>query len=47
MSTLELITAERRRVADLLAGLDDEQWAAPSLCDGWTVREVGAHLTAG
>lgn len=47
MTTLDRIAAERRRVADLLAGLDDEQWATPSLCDGWTVRDVAAHMTAG
>ena len=28
----------------ILAGLTDEQWATPSRCDGWTVREVIAHL---
>jgi uncharacterized protein (TIGR03083 family) len=31
--------------ADLLEGLTDEQWNHPSLCDGWTVRDVAAHLT--
>lgn len=47
MTVLDLIATERRRVADLLEGLDDEQWATASLCDGWTVRDVAAHLTAG
>lgn len=47
VTTLDLIAGERRRVADLLDGLDDAQWATPSLCDGWTVRDVAAHLTAG
>ena len=47
MNTLDRIAAERRRVADLLDGLDDEQWATPSLCEGWTVRHVAAHMTAG
>lgn len=44
---LDLIANERRRVADLLDGLDDAQWATPSLCAGWTVRDVAAHLTVG
>ena len=39
------ITAERRELAAMLAGLSAEQWDAPSLCDGWTVRHVVAHLT--
>jgi uncharacterized protein (TIGR03083 family) len=38
------IAIERRALADMLAGLDDEQWKVPSLCSGWTVREVAAHL---
>lgn len=37
--------AERTRLADLYAELDAEQWAAPSLCAGWRVREVLAHVT--
>ena len=35
---------QRRRLAEALATLDDEQWAAPSRCEGWTVRDVIAHL---
>lgn len=37
--------AERERLADLLAGLRDDEWDRPSLCRGWRVREVVAHLT--
>ncbi|GEA86115.1 hypothetical protein Q760_16310 [Cellulomonas cellasea DSM 20118] len=37
--------AERERLATLLATLDGEQWTAASLCAGWRVREVVAHLT--
>jgi uncharacterized protein (TIGR03083 family) len=33
------------RIADLLDGLDDAQWVTPSLCDGWTVCDVAAHLS--
>ena len=36
---------ERRRLADWLATFTTEQWAAPSLCSAWTVRDVLAHLT--
>ena len=39
------IDEHRLLVADLLAGLTPEQWATPSLCQGWTVRDVGAHLS--
>jgi uncharacterized protein (TIGR03083 family) len=40
-----VIAAERRRVADLLDELADRDWDQPSLCAGWTVRDVAAHLT--
>ena len=32
-------------LADLLDGLPDSGWDTPSLCAGWRVREVVAHLT--
>jgi uncharacterized protein (TIGR03083 family) len=35
---------ERASLADLLDGLTPEEWEAPSLCAGWRVREVAAHL---
>jgi uncharacterized protein (TIGR03083 family) len=41
------IAAERLALADLLETLTPEQWATPSLCAGWTVRHVAAHLMAG
>ena len=41
----EVVTAHRVAVADLLDGLAAEQWDRPSLCAGWTVRDVAAHLT--
>ena len=42
--TYAMIAVQRRVVADLLSSLADEQWATASLCEGWTVREVAAHL---
>lgn len=39
------IDTERLRVADLLADLTDAEWQAASLCEGWTIRDVAAHLT--
>ncbi|MFI0787703.1 maleylpyruvate isomerase family mycothiol-dependent enzyme [Streptomyces lydicus] len=41
------IAAERRELADLLDALPDEQWDAPTLCAGWRVREVAAHMSMG
>jgi uncharacterized protein (TIGR03083 family) len=39
-----IATANRRLAADMFAGLTAEEWSTPSLCQGWTVREVAAHL---
>ena len=35
---------QRERLAATLAGLDADQWATPSRCEGWTVQDVVAHL---
>ena len=37
--------AERERLATLFCDLSPEQWDTPSLCEGWRVREVVAHIT--
>ncbi|GAA3605702.1 maleylpyruvate isomerase family mycothiol-dependent enzyme [Microlunatus ginsengisoli] len=41
---LEMATAERTELADLLATLTPAQWEVPSLCVGWRVRDVVAHV---
>jgi uncharacterized protein (TIGR03083 family) len=38
------VAAERRRIADLLDSLDDDALATPSLCSGWDVKTVAAHV---
>jgi len=40
------VAAERRRIADLLETLDEEALATPSLCAGWDVKTVAAHLVS-
>jgi uncharacterized protein (TIGR03083 family) len=39
------IDNERTWLADLLESLPPVGWRQPSLCEGWTVRDVAAHLT--
>ena len=39
------IDEQRADLADLLDTLSPEQWETPSLCPGWTVRHVAAHIT--
>src|SRR2546421_3046423 len=33
----------RRKLGDVLQTLDDAEWEAASLCQGWRVRDVVAH----
>ncbi len=40
------VDAQRLAVADLLASLSTDEWAAASLCAGWTVRDVAGHLAS-
>ena len=40
-----LIDERRIALANLLESLRPDEWAVPSLCVGWTVRDVAAHLS--
>ncbi len=46
MDTFDLIAAERLRLADALDQLGPDDWGSPSLCQGWSVHVVAAHLNA-
>ncbi|BCY12249.1 maleylpyruvate isomerase family mycothiol-dependent enzyme [Actinoplanes sp. L3-i22] len=39
------IAAQRTELSEMLGGLAPEQWDAGTLCAGWRVREVVAHIT--
>ena len=45
MTIADDLAAERRALVVRLRGLPDAQWSTPSLCAGWTVHHVLAHLT--
>ncbi|WP_029254016.1 maleylpyruvate isomerase family mycothiol-dependent enzyme [Paraoerskovia marina] len=38
------VRTERLRLVADLRDLDDDAWATPALCPGWTVHDVVAHL---
>lgn len=40
------IDAARRDLQDVLDRLDDADWDAPTLCEGWRVREVVSHVAS-
>src|SRR5882724_12729668 len=46
MDVWPVIHAERKALAGDVRGPSGEQWATPSLCGRWTVRDVLAHMTA-
>jgi uncharacterized protein (TIGR03083 family) len=41
----QAIDTQRLKLASLLEQLSPGEWRQPSLCAGWTVRDVAAHLT--
>jgi uncharacterized protein (TIGR03083 family) len=46
MDTWEQIAAERATLARALGILPESAWDRPSLCEGWTIRQVVGHLIA-
>jgi uncharacterized protein (TIGR03083 family) len=38
------IDDQRRALVRLLEDLQEQEWRRPSLCKGWTIRQVAAHL---
>ena len=45
-STQQMALDERVEFAGFLEGLTPEQWAGPTLCDKWRVREVAVHTVS-
>jgi uncharacterized protein (TIGR03083 family) len=41
----DMIAAERRELAALVGALTPDEWASTTLCAGWRVPEVVAHMT--
>ena len=41
----DIIAAQRGELAEALTGLPASGWDEPTLCAGWRVREVVAHIT--
>jgi uncharacterized protein (TIGR03083 family) len=44
--TLHLFPGERKALLDLLADLAPEEWSRPTVCPGWSVQDIAAHLLA-
>lgn len=47
MDTWDSIKSERTDLAELLGGLEPQQWDTQTLCSQWRVRDAVAHLILG
>ncbi len=41
---LDLFPEERSALLDLLSGLTQDEWNAPTVCPGWSIKDIAAHL---
>ncbi len=41
---LDLFPQERNQVLTLFSELEPEEWEKPTICPGWTVKDIGLHL---
>jgi uncharacterized protein (TIGR03083 family) len=46
MDVMAMAREERAEMADFLGSLRSEQWDHPSLCVGWRIRDVAAHVVS-
>jgi uncharacterized protein (TIGR03083 family) len=44
MDLIQLATEERGDLVTFLGDLESEEWNEPTLCEGWRVRDVAAHV---
>jgi uncharacterized protein (TIGR03083 family) len=44
LPAIKAVEAERAALLGICRGLTDDQWLAPSGCEGWSVQDVVAHL---
>jgi len=44
---LELFPEVRAELLALLSGLTAEEWARPTVCAGWSVKDIALHLLSG
>jgi len=41
---IDLFPAERRQLLMLFSELEAEEWEKPTMCPGWSVKDIGLHL---
>ncbi len=40
----DLFPQERQQLLELLSGLSEQEWNAPTVCPGWSVRDIALHV---
>lgn len=46
IDVVPLFPEERAALLELLRSLTDAQWTLPTVCTGWSVKDIAAHLVA-
>ncbi len=46
IDVMELFPDERGQLLALLESLPPDAWGLPTICDGWSVKDIAAHLLA-
>ena len=46
INVVPLFLDERAALLELLRSFTPEQWARPTVCEGWSVKDVATHLIA-
>ncbi|HLX56421.1 MAG TPA: maleylpyruvate isomerase family mycothiol-dependent enzyme [Ktedonobacteraceae bacterium] len=41
---IDLFPQERKQLLELFSELEAEDWEKPTICPGWTVKDIGLHL---
>src|SRR5712691_4582243 len=41
---IDLFPQERKQLLELFSELEPEEWEKPTICPGWTVKDIGLHL---
>jgi len=44
IDVMALFPGEREALLRLLAALSDDEWRAPTICPGWSVKDIALHL---
>jgi uncharacterized protein (TIGR03083 family) len=44
---LDLFPQERAALLELLSGLTENEWELPTVCEGWSVKDVALHILGG